>query len=500
MKRFCIGLLVCALAAACGDGTSSTTPANNGSNGANNGSNGGPNNGTSQQGTNNGTMAPDLDGDGLSDADELARGTDPAKPDSDGDGLSDGEEVALGTDPLSTDSDGDDQLDGSEVLTGSDPTVADEACGLERYTASLEEKPVDIIFVIDNSGSMTAEIQGVETNVNVNFADIIRQSGLDFRVILIAQHGNYQDQNVCISEPLSGTNCSPVPGQPVNTSNFFHYDLGIGSSNSFQRILESWDAPDRHGFAPDGWRGWLRDGAFKVFVEITDDAPRGDLPNGGEATAENFELALFGLQPSHFGTAAKRNYLWHSIIGLRGNNGQAWLPADPIVTDECPTGVRPAEEYQKLSIATGGLRYPVCDIASYDAVFNEIAQGIIEQSRIGCELELPEASDGTEIDTATLVLEWTPTPAEPTRSVPKVEQVACAAGAAFYVRNDDTVVLCPTFCDEVSNSTEGRLSILAGCRSGEECVPTSAVESICDDGIDNDCDGAIDREEIECIQ
>ncbi len=42
----------------------------------------------------------DSDGDGLSDADEAARGTDPANPDSDGDGVNDGLEVANGTDPL----------------------------------------------------------------------------------------------------------------------------------------------------------------------------------------------------------------------------------------------------------------------------------------------------------------------------------------------------------------------------------------------------------------
>jgi len=43
---------------------------------------------------------PDSDADGLSDADEAGRGTDPANPDSDADGVSDGQEVAAGTDPL----------------------------------------------------------------------------------------------------------------------------------------------------------------------------------------------------------------------------------------------------------------------------------------------------------------------------------------------------------------------------------------------------------------
>ena len=41
----------------------------------------------------------DADSDGLTDGDELVKGTDPFYPDSDGDGASDGDEVAAGTDP-----------------------------------------------------------------------------------------------------------------------------------------------------------------------------------------------------------------------------------------------------------------------------------------------------------------------------------------------------------------------------------------------------------------
>jgi hypothetical protein len=42
----------------------------------------------------------DADGDGLSNADEVTRGTDPLKPDTDGDGFPDGLEVTLGSNPL----------------------------------------------------------------------------------------------------------------------------------------------------------------------------------------------------------------------------------------------------------------------------------------------------------------------------------------------------------------------------------------------------------------
>jgi hypothetical protein len=69
----------------------------------------------------------DTDGDGLSDADEAAYGSDPLNRDYDADGLQDGEEVYVyGTDPLNNDSDGDGLLDGEEVNQyGSSPLSTD---------------------------------------------------------------------------------------------------------------------------------------------------------------------------------------------------------------------------------------------------------------------------------------------------------------------------------------------------------------------------------------
>lgn len=63
------------------------------------------------------TTVPDLDsdGDGLTDADEAQRGTDPNNPDTDSDGLDDWTEVWFTrTNPLSSDSDGDGLTDGFE--------------------------------------------------------------------------------------------------------------------------------------------------------------------------------------------------------------------------------------------------------------------------------------------------------------------------------------------------------------------------------------------------
>ncbi|NOS70458.1 MAG: DUF1800 family protein [Verrucomicrobia bacterium] len=71
--------------------------------------------------------AADTDGDGLSNAQEYQRGTDPHKADTDGDSLSDGQEVALGTNPLNADTDGDGLSDYAEIngAIPTNPLIAD---------------------------------------------------------------------------------------------------------------------------------------------------------------------------------------------------------------------------------------------------------------------------------------------------------------------------------------------------------------------------------------
>lgn len=74
--------------------------------------------------TGGGAGGPDSDGDGLSDEDERALGTDPNNADTDGDGVPDGQEVADGTDPKNRDSDGDGVDDGAEKRAGTNPNDA----------------------------------------------------------------------------------------------------------------------------------------------------------------------------------------------------------------------------------------------------------------------------------------------------------------------------------------------------------------------------------------
>src|SRR5690606_35531842 len=128
------------------------------------------------------------------------------------------------------------------------------ACVGGSTAATRIRRPVDIIFVIDNSGSMEEEIGQVEQRINEDFADIIEQSGLDYRVIMVSRYGDLDhpfgggggtNYPICIGSPLGGTECldpdneAPVPGQ-----RFLHYSARVGSNDALCLLLDGFSAPD----------------------------------------------------------------------------------------------------------------------------------------------------------------------------------------------------------------------------------------------------------------
>jgi hypothetical protein len=83
----------------------------------------------------------DTDGDGVSDDDEEALGTDPSAGDSDGDGLTDAQELDLGLNATNADSDGDGIPDGLEISFGFDPLDGPIASFLLSSTGELGPEP-----------------------------------------------------------------------------------------------------------------------------------------------------------------------------------------------------------------------------------------------------------------------------------------------------------------------------------------------------------------------
>ncbi len=404
----------------------------------------------------------DSDGDGICDSDEVANGTDPNNRDSDGDGLDDGEEEVHGTDPNDPDTDGDGVSDGDEITLGTDPNVADEACAQDSAEAVSISRQVDIIFVIDNSGSMGQEILGVQDNINTNFATTIFNSGIDYQIIMVTRHGDYSGpESVCIASPLSNHSCDPLAAEPAFKPTFKHHSTEIGSRNSFSRLLDTYDTVDEFGLAPNGWSEWLRPGSFKVILEFTDDSAT-------DLTALEFDDALLALDPAAFGTAQERNYVFHSIVGLQakdaGDPTAAHLPSDPIESTKCTNGaVNPGVNYQELSVLTGGLRFPLCEPDHYDVIFQEVAQGVVESVGLPCTFAPPTAPEGETVDLNRVVVTYTPGGVGAANSLNRVADAGSCADDSWYVNGTGEIALCPSTCDTVEADEAAAVEILTGC-------------------------------------
>lgn len=372
----------------------------------------------------------------------------------------------------------------SSTGTGGSGGGLDEetACAKQEAEATLKFSPVDIIFVIDNSGSMTESIGGVQNNINDSFAKIIDASGVDYRVIMLSDHGLYtKGQSVCIEEPLSGIpkgGCAAPPTVPVNNPpKFFHYSQEIGSHDALCQILRTYALPDEHNLAPTGWREWLRPDSIKLFVVVTDDSSSCSF--GGQSysdgntntmtattAAQNFDTALLALDPLQFGDAMDRKYRFYSIVAIEDkdpmNPATPWPPTDPLHTTKCGSNPNPGLGYQALSVLTEGLRFPICSLNYYDAIFNELAKGVISGAALSCDFPIPDPPPGQMIDRDTIVVQFTPGDGSAPQNFEQVESEGqCAPGKFYLVENQ--IQLCNDTCDVVGKDKDGKIKVLFGC-------------------------------------
>jgi len=398
-------------------------------------------------------------------------------------------------------------LDGSVKDGKIDP---DAACDLQTYKANITKQPMDIIFVVDNSCSMSTEMIGVQNNINTNFAQIIALSGIDFRVIMIGEHGPATgDQSICIGPPLGGKPCTSVTANTPPGNNppvFYHYDHDdVESNDAWCKMMDWYKQPDRYNLAPNGWSEWLRKEAMKTFVLVTDDRMDCYWPqastyysscttngskcydDGSSATyatlavqsAKDFDADLLALDPVQFGTTQNRNYVWHSLSGVVKNSASAtgeYQPSDPIVpySSICSGAVNSGPGTQALSILTGGLRYPVCDGAGFDVVFKKIAEGVVKGAKIDCDFPMPEPPVGKELDPKTIQIQYTPSAGGTQEKFEQVASEAQCKPGAFYVQlgpdgggdaSSDRLVLCPDACKKVQADNAAYIEILALCKA-----------------------------------
>jgi hypothetical protein len=333
------------------------------------------------------------------------------------------------------------------------PSATTGDCVAETLDPEVTSIPVDIILIVDTSFSMAPAIGAVQASINVDFAQILEQSGVDYRVIVL---GGLTDTQVpiCISSPLSNTDCNPPPAVPAINDHYKHYDAETGSGAFLSSILAWYGTPDKHGLAPGGYQDFLRPEAAKVFLGMTDGTSASGNPSDGDA----FDAGLLALQPPAFGTPGDRQYKFHLIVEMPVNTpaDAPWLPDDPIVGN--------AASLEQVAIVSGGWRFPLSQTQSFSVLFQEVAEDVVATTPIACEFPIPEAPVG-EIDPDTIEIDYYPAMQPPPIAFHQVVDLAACEPNAFYIAND-SVILCPDACALVQADSLAQLDVRYGCDVG----------------------------------
>ncbi|MCI0672333.1 MAG: hypothetical protein L0Y64_17925 [Myxococcaceae bacterium] len=332
--------------------------------------------------------------------------------------------------------------------------------------------PVDVILVVDNSGSMKDENKKIEEYLNSDFAQVLASSGVDYRIILISKHApDSSAQGLCIAAPPSGNDCNNRDSCPINSSTFFHYNTSVGGNDAIlTTVLATYNTGDGCT-STQGWSQWLRDGAERYFVVVTDGEP-----SSGDMSADAFETALFGLSPPRFGTSAQdRNYRFHIIGGFKQSSPaqSPWLPPDPLVTQVCTStgggsGDGPDLEYQKLARRSGGLRFAICPYLKLNEMFQDVAEEITGEVQYRCSFRVETVPPDSSM--ANTYGEFWPTNGNGGAvTLPHVVDASACAGRSFY-NEGTTVHLCKDACTMWRQDETAIIDILFTC-SNQVGVP-----------------------------
>lgn len=291
-------------------------------------------------------------------------------------------------------------------------------CVAQNVEASEKLRPVDIIWVIDNSGSMSEEESRVQNNIN-SFAATIAMSGADYRVIMITAKSD-------INVP------PPLGGGP----RLLHIDQKVGSHDALQLILQRY---------PD-YKDFLRPGAVRHFVVVSDD--------DSDLSKSAFESQLAALTSPGF----PDGFVFHAIVAPDPPHWPLGGPCFGLSADK-------GEVYMKLQQAHGGLFFSLCS-TDWSPLWGTLGMKVSEGLKLPCAYAIPDPPAGQDFDYDRVNVIYTPSGGT-AQTVPFVGDASnCGAGGGWYYddpTNPSSILVCPSTCNVFENDATGQVDVAFGC-------------------------------------
>ncbi|MBK8996513.1 MAG: VWA domain-containing protein [Myxococcales bacterium] len=328
-------------------------------------------------------------------------------------------------------------IDSGQGGSGGGGGFAGDACATTgSKAADPTTAPADIIWAVDQSGSMNQETAYVQSKIN-DFAKAIGNSNIDYHVVMIASTSG--GNSICVPAPLSNGSCGDGP-------RFRLVNVGVDSNDALNKIIDHYAK----------YSDFLRLSATKHFVVVTDDNATDSPMNSAAA----FTNKLATLQPT--GMFAK--WIFHSVyafgtipfVGCIGAFG---------------TGAAFGKVYEDLVKQTGGAQGEIC-LGDWTPVFNAITAAVVINSKVSCEYAVPEPDPGQTLDPNKVNVDYLPGGQPPANPIPRVNDLAgCSSGAiqgGWYFDNNASptkILLCPQTCAAVQSDPAAKIDVKFGCES-----------------------------------
>ena len=307
--------------------------------------------------------------------------------------------------------------DDDGVDASTEPTADAAACAAATSMATEVQRPVDIIWVIDNSGSMDAEEQRVQDNMNT-FANSIANSGVDYHVIVITD-----TTHITVPPPLGG---SPQ---------FLGVNVFVNSNDPLERVVAAYPM----------YQAFLRPDSVKHFVAVTDDE--------SDWSKAMYESQLSALTSPGFGT----DWRLHAIV--------AEDPPFAFGSHCFALSAAVGTTYINLQQAHNGLFFSLCD-TNWDPLFITLAQSVTQGLALPCTFELPAPPAGMTLDPNKVNFVYTPTGGSPMTIVNVGSMAGCGGGPGWYYDDPAAptkIIVCPATCTTLGGDPSGKVEVEVGC-------------------------------------
>jgi len=299
------------------------------------------------------------------------------------------------------------------------------ACAGTEVTADFVQLPTDIIWVVDQSGSMNQETAYVQAKIN-DFVSLINASNIDYRVVMLATPSG--TNAICVPGPLGGASCG-------NNTRFRLANVRVGSTNGPSLAINNYAL----------YSDFLRANATKHFVFVTDD--------NSAMSAAAFTTAVGNLQPAGMFDGFKV----HAIYAYGSGTSSG-------CTGPFGTGAADGTVYTTLVTQTGGARGVICQ-NDWMTVFQDITAAVVSGSQVTCELAMPAPPQGQTLDPAKVNVKYQS--GATSQTLPQVPTANDCTTAGGWYYDDNTaptkITLCPATCSSVQADAAANLKIELGC-------------------------------------